>query len=229
MGSRCRTPRATCTDGSCRNRAVTHITPGRGRCTGHGRLLPNVPSGRRRDRLAVQTVSRHMPIFRRCVGSGDATILVTRCSRPDHPVGGDYLMLLTHRRLVVTQQTRVLHRLRLHLNTELRELSNVTWSPDPRPARRRAGRHRDRRGPRAVPHPDPPPEAGLAARRAAQPRLPDPPPRRPPSGWSPPSASRRRPPAGRVRARRRSADRVLTGPEQSPDVPSGPGSVIMGR
>lgn len=82
--------------------------------------------------LAVQTLSRHMPVFRRCVGSGDATILVTRCSRPDRPVTGDYLLLLTHRRLVVTQQTRLLHRLRLHLNTELRELSNVTWSPDPR-------------------------------------------------------------------------------------------------
>ncbi|MEV4810131.1 hypothetical protein [Micromonospora avicenniae] len=82
--------------------------------------------------LAVQTVGRHMPVFRRCVGSGDATILVTRCSRPERPAGGEYLLLLTHRRLVVTQQTRVLHRLRLHLNTELRELSNVTWSPDPR-------------------------------------------------------------------------------------------------
>ncbi|MEW2382569.1 hypothetical protein AB0873_10835 [Micromonospora sp. NPDC047707] len=82
--------------------------------------------------VAMQTASRHMPVFRRCVGSGDATILVTRCSRPDRSVAGEYLLLLTHRRLVVTQQTRVLHRLRLHLNTELRELSNVTWSPDPR-------------------------------------------------------------------------------------------------
>ncbi|MEU6072719.1 hypothetical protein [Micromonospora sp. NPDC047074] len=82
--------------------------------------------------LAVQTVTRHMPVFRRCVGSGDATILVTRCGRPDRPTSGEYLLLLTHRRLVVTQQTRVLHRLRLHLNSELRELSNVTWSPDPR-------------------------------------------------------------------------------------------------
>ncbi|MFG1949512.1 hypothetical protein [Micromonospora sp. NPDC048830] len=81
--------------------------------------------------LAVQTVSRHMPIFRRCVGSGDATIMVTRCSRPERPVG-DYLLLLTHRRLVVTRQSRVLHRLRLHLNAELRDLSDVTWSPDPR-------------------------------------------------------------------------------------------------
>ncbi|WP_433394456.1 hypothetical protein [Micromonospora sp. KLBMP9576] len=82
--------------------------------------------------LAAQTVARHMPVFRRCVGSGDATILVVRCARPDRPMAGEYLFLLTHRRLVVTRQTRVLHRLRLHLNTELGELSNVTWSPDPR-------------------------------------------------------------------------------------------------
>ncbi|QOC94434.1 hypothetical protein [Micromonospora craniellae] len=82
--------------------------------------------------LAVQTATRHMPVFRRCVGSGDATILVSRCGRPDRPMSGEYLLLLTHRRLVVTRQTPVLHRLRLHLNAELRELSHVTWSPDPR-------------------------------------------------------------------------------------------------
>ncbi|AEB47858.1 MULTISPECIES: hypothetical protein [Micromonospora] len=82
--------------------------------------------------LAVQTATRHMPVFRRCVGASDATVLVTRCSRPDRPMSGEYLLLLTHRRLVITRQTRVLHRLRLHLNTELRELSHVTWSPDPR-------------------------------------------------------------------------------------------------
>ncbi|TCB92692.1 hypothetical protein E0H26_23860 [Micromonospora zingiberis] len=82
--------------------------------------------------LAVQTATRHMPVFRRCVGSSDATVLVTRCSRPDRPMSGEYLLLLTHRRIVITRQTRVLHRLQLHLNTELRELSNVTWSPDPR-------------------------------------------------------------------------------------------------
>lgn len=82
--------------------------------------------------IALQTVSRHMPIFRRCVGSGDATVLVTRCTRPHRPAQGDYLLLLTYRRLVVTRQTRLLHRLRLHLNTDLHHLSNVTWNPDPR-------------------------------------------------------------------------------------------------
>jgi hypothetical protein len=82
--------------------------------------------------LAVATVSRHMPVFRRCVEARDTAVLVTRCNRPDKSVQGDYLLLLTHRRLVVTQQTRMLHRLRLHLNAELRHLSNVTWNPDPR-------------------------------------------------------------------------------------------------
>jgi hypothetical protein len=81
--------------------------------------------------LAAQGVGRHLPVFRRCVGAGEAVVLVTRCGRPEPPVG-DYLLLLTHRRLVVTRQTRVLHRLRLHLNAELRELSDVTWSTDPR-------------------------------------------------------------------------------------------------
>ena len=82
--------------------------------------------------VAIATVSRHMPIFRRCVEADDSTILVTRCSRPDSPLAGDFLMLLTYRRLVVTHETKVLHRLRLHLNTHLRHLSNVTWSPDVR-------------------------------------------------------------------------------------------------
>lgn len=82
--------------------------------------------------LAVQTVSRHMPIFRRCVRSDDTTVLVTRCTRPDRPVSSEYLLLLTHQRLVVTRQSFVLHRLHLHLNAELRHLSHVSWSQDPR-------------------------------------------------------------------------------------------------
>src|SRR3712207_4766681 len=79
--------------------------------------------------VAIPTVSRHMPIFRRCVDSDDTTVLVTRCQRSERPLAGEYLLLLTYRRLVVTQETRVLHRLRLHLNANLRHLSNVTWNP----------------------------------------------------------------------------------------------------
>jgi hypothetical protein len=82
--------------------------------------------------VAIATVSRHMPILRRCVEPDDATVLVTRCISPDRPHAGDFLLLLTYRRLVVTRETRVLHRLRLHLNANLRHLSDVTWNPDPR-------------------------------------------------------------------------------------------------
>jgi hypothetical protein len=80
--------------------------------------------------VPIPTVSRHMPIFRRCVEPDDATVLVTRCMSPDRPMAGEFMLLLTGRRLVVTQETRVLHRLRLHLNANLRHLSDVTWSPD---------------------------------------------------------------------------------------------------
>jgi hypothetical protein len=80
--------------------------------------------------VPIPTVSRHMPILRRCVEADDPTVLVTRCLRPDRPTTGDFLLLLTQRRLVVTYETRVLHRLRLHLNADLRHLSNVAWSPD---------------------------------------------------------------------------------------------------
>ncbi|WP_213451160.1 hypothetical protein [Rhizomonospora bruguierae] len=82
--------------------------------------------------VAIPTVSRHMPVFRRCVEGDDATVLVTRCVRPERPMHGEFVLLLTYRRLVVIQETRLLHRLRMHLNAELRHLSNVNWSPDPR-------------------------------------------------------------------------------------------------
>jgi hypothetical protein len=80
--------------------------------------------------VAIPAVSRHMPIFRRCVEPDDTTVLVCRCLRPEAPMAGEYMMVLTYRRLVVIQETRVLHRLRLHLNANLRHLSNVTWNAD---------------------------------------------------------------------------------------------------
>jgi hypothetical protein len=80
--------------------------------------------------IAIPTVSRHIPVFRRCVEPDDTTVLVSRCHRPEAQLAGEYMMLLTHRRLVVTQETKVFHRLRLHLNANLRHLSNVSWNPD---------------------------------------------------------------------------------------------------
>jgi hypothetical protein len=80
--------------------------------------------------VAIPAVSRHIPIFRRCVDPDDTPVLVSRCYRPDAPMAGEFMMLLTHRRLVVTQETKVFHRLRLHLNANLRHLNNVSWNPD---------------------------------------------------------------------------------------------------
>jgi hypothetical protein len=80
--------------------------------------------------VAIPAVSRQMPIFRRCVEPDDTTVLVSRCSRPDAPLSGEFTMVLTRRRLVVIQETRVFHRLRLHLNAHLRHLSNVSWNAD---------------------------------------------------------------------------------------------------
>jgi hypothetical protein len=80
--------------------------------------------------VAIPSVSRHMPIFRRCFEADDPTVLVSRCVRPEAPMAGEYMLVLSSRRLVVIQETKVLHRLRLHLNANIRHLSNVSWSPD---------------------------------------------------------------------------------------------------
>jgi hypothetical protein len=58
--------------------------------------------------------------------------MVTRCHRLDRPLSGDHLMLLTRDRLVVTTETRLLHRPRLHLDAAVSELRNVVWEPDVR-------------------------------------------------------------------------------------------------
>jgi hypothetical protein len=82
--------------------------------------------------LAIPTVSRHMPVLRRCIEPADATVLTARCLRPDRPLQGEFLLVLTYRRMVVTQETRMLRRLRLYLNAELRHLNDVTWTLDTR-------------------------------------------------------------------------------------------------
>ncbi|GAA2518011.1 hypothetical protein [Pilimelia columellifera] len=81
--------------------------------------------------LARSTVSRHLPILRQCVAGDDAVTLLARCVRPDRRLGGEFLLLLTHRRLVVVRETWPLRRLRLHLNSDLRHLRHVSWTTDP--------------------------------------------------------------------------------------------------
>ncbi len=80
--------------------------------------------------LDMPTINRHLPVFRRCLG-GDSILLVSRCSRPDRPLSGEHLLVLTRNRLVVTHETRLVHKLRLHLDAPLHELADVRWTPDP--------------------------------------------------------------------------------------------------
>ena len=86
--------------------------------------------------VETSAVTRHLSIFRRCVGQRDTPVLVARCSSADprpRKIGRRRhdMLLLTRRRLVVTAECGPLRRLRLHLNCELRDLGDVSWTPEP--------------------------------------------------------------------------------------------------
>jgi hypothetical protein len=82
--------------------------------------------------LPMASISRQIPVFRRCAGPGQTVLLVTRASRLDRPLSGDHLMLLTRERLVVTSESRLLHRPHVHLDAAVADLRNVVWTADPR-------------------------------------------------------------------------------------------------
>jgi hypothetical protein len=84
--------------------------------------------------LSMPTISRNIPIFRRCLGADDAVLLVTRCVRPDRALAGEHILVLTRHRLVVTHEGRMTHRIKLHLDAPIHELSQVVWASDPRAA-----------------------------------------------------------------------------------------------
>lgn len=81
--------------------------------------------------LAPPAIDRHFPLYRRCLGGTDPLLVVSRCLRPDRPWAGEHLLALTRRRLVVTQESRVLRRIRLHLDAPVTELSDAWWRADP--------------------------------------------------------------------------------------------------
>ena len=72
---------------------------------------------------------RHLPIMQRCVPADDPIRLLARVDRSADRAC--YLLLLTARRLVVTGESLVLRRRRLHLNAEPRQLLDVLWTPEP--------------------------------------------------------------------------------------------------
>lgn len=69
------------------------------------------------DVLTRTFTESHMTVLSRCVEPTDEPVLVGRWSRG--------FLLLTRRRLVVTRHSKLLHRMRLHLNANVRHLSNV--------------------------------------------------------------------------------------------------------
>ena len=80
--------------------------------------------------LPVEALARHLPIFRRTVGAGQTVLLVARCGRLDQPNSADHLIVVTRDRVVITSESRSLHRARLHLNAAVAALMNVRWQPD---------------------------------------------------------------------------------------------------
>lgn len=81
--------------------------------------------------LSMPAISRHIPIIRRGLGPDDAVLLVGRCARPDRPLSGDHVLVLARHRLVVSHESRLAHRVKLHLDAPIHELSDVAWQPDP--------------------------------------------------------------------------------------------------
>lgn len=78
--------------------------------------------------LPIPVVSRHMLVLRHCVAPEETALLVARGQRPGLPMAGSFLLVLTNRSLVISRESRLLHRVRLHLAAPVRELSNVAWT-----------------------------------------------------------------------------------------------------
>ncbi|SDE47178.1 hypothetical protein SAMN05216270_12335 [Glycomyces harbinensis] len=81
--------------------------------------------------LTTTALSRHVPILRRNIGSGDQVSLLSRCVGSDGLGSGDYVLMLTGERMVVTRQSRLLGRVRLCLDAPVPAIENLRWSADP--------------------------------------------------------------------------------------------------
>ena len=79
-------------------------------------------------KLSPATVRRHLQVLRGCAGTRDAVAVVARCASRDARRG---VLMLTRNRLVITTESTVLRRVSLHLNADLHQLADVTWTPEP--------------------------------------------------------------------------------------------------
>lgn len=81
--------------------------------------------------LTTTALARHVPLLRRNVRAGDQVSLLGRCVGSDGLGSGDYILMLTGERLVVTRQSRLLGRVRLCLDAPVAAIENLRWSADP--------------------------------------------------------------------------------------------------
>ncbi|MEV8514323.1 hypothetical protein [Dactylosporangium sp. NPDC051484] len=79
-------------------------------------------------KLSGSMVARHVHVLRRCAGDRDAVAVVARCTTRGRRRN---VLMLTRGRLVVTSESAVLRRVSLHLNADLHQLADVTWTPEP--------------------------------------------------------------------------------------------------
>ncbi|MGH3738645.1 MAG: hypothetical protein ACRDT6_24030 [Micromonosporaceae bacterium] len=82
--------------------------------------------------LSLTTLSRHTPVLRRNVPDDDPVQMAARAVRAERPGSGEHVVMLTGSRVVATRETRVLRRIKPHLDVAVASLVNVTWVPDPR-------------------------------------------------------------------------------------------------
>jgi hypothetical protein len=80
--------------------------------------------------LTQPAIARHFLLYRRCLDGADPVLLVSRCLRNERPWTGEHLLALTRTRLVVTHDSRVLRRIRLHLDAAVADLDDVRWIGD---------------------------------------------------------------------------------------------------
>ncbi|MEV6845359.1 hypothetical protein [Actinoplanes sp. NPDC051411] len=76
------------------------------------------------DVLPRTFTGTHMNLLSRCIEPTDKPVLVGRWAQG--------FLLLTRRRLVITRRSNLLHRMRLHLNTNVRHLRDVNVTVEDR-------------------------------------------------------------------------------------------------
>lgn len=79
-------------------------------------------------KLSPATIHRHVQVLRGCAGDRDIVAVVARCTSR---AARRSVLMLTRNRLVITTESPLLRRVSLHLNADLHQLADVTWTPEP--------------------------------------------------------------------------------------------------